>query len=149
MILCDFTPNHETEFYAMCREFFSSPAVCHKIKEEDMKTTFRLTQKDSPYLRGLMMTEDDKILGYVLLSFTYSNEVGGMVVWIEELFVKDAYRNKGYGKQALQWIIKEYQATTKRFRLEVTEENEGAKKLYRFFGFDMLPYQQMTLEKQA
>lgn len=147
MILLDFAPSHETEFYAMCRDFFSSPAVCHEIKEKDMKTTFELTQKGSPYLRGLMMTEGDDILGYVLLSFTYSNEVGGMVVWIEELYVKEAYRNQGFGKQALDWIIRKYQDTTKRFRLEVTEENEGAKKLYRSFGFDMLPYQQMTLEK--
>ena len=147
MILLDFAPNHEAEFYQMCRDFFSSPAVCHEIKAEDMKTTFELTQKGSPYLRGLMMTQGTDILGYVLLSFTYSNEVGGMVVWIEELYVKEAHRNRGLGKQALQWIIKEYQKNTKRFRLEVTEENEGAKKLYRSFGFDILPYQQMTLEK--
>lgn len=146
MILLDFKPEHEAEFYTMCRDFFSSPAVCHKIKEEDMKTTFFLALKGSPYLRGLVMTEDDNILGYVLLSFTYSNEVGGMVVWIEELYVKKAYRNHGLGKQALQWILNEYQENTKRFRLEVTEENEGAKKLYQSFGFDYLPYQQMILE---
>ncbi len=146
MMLLDFKPEHEAEFYGMCLDFFSSPAVCHQIKEEDMKTTFDLAVKGSPYLRGLVMTDKDNILGYVLLSFTYSNEVGGMVVWIEELYVKEAYRNQGFGKQALDWIIKEYKETTKRFRLEVTEENKGAKKLYRSFGFDILPYQQMTLE---
>ena len=146
MILLDFKPEHEAEFYAMCRDFFASPAVCHEIKMEDMRTTFDLAVKGSPYLRGLVMTEDDNILGYVLLSFTYSNEVGGMVVWIEELYVKEAYRNHGLGKQALQWILNEYQENTKRFRLEVTEENKGAKKLYQSFGFEILPYQQMTLE---
>ena len=146
MTLLDFKPEHEAEFYAMCRDFFSSPAVCHQIKEEDMKTTFDLAVKGSPYLRGLVMAKGENIWGYVLLSFTYSNEVGGMVVWIEELYVKEAYRNQGFGKQALDWIIKEYKETTKRFRLEVTEENKGAKKLYRSFGFDILPYQQMTLE---
>lgn len=147
MILLDFAPCHEQEFYKMCSDFFSSPAVCHKISEEDMKTTFSLAIKGSPYLRGLMMTEGESILGYVLLSFTYSNEVGGMVVWIEELYVKEAYRNQGLGKQALKWIIGEYQNNTKRFRLEVTKENEGAKKLYRSFGFENLPYEQMTLEQ--
>ena len=85
MILLDFQPNHETEFYTMCRDFFSSPAVCHEIKEEDMKTTFSLAVKGSPYMRGLVMMEGENIVGYMLLSFTYSNEVGGMVVWIEEL----------------------------------------------------------------
>ncbi len=147
MILLDFLPNHETEFYTMCRDFFSSPAVCHEIGDEEMKTTFSLAVKGSPYMRGLVMTEGENILGYVLLSFTYSNEVGGMVVWIEELYVKEAYRNQGLGKQALKWILNEYQKNTKRFRLEVTEENEGAKKLYCSFGFSNLPYGQMTLEQ--
>ena len=146
MMLLDFKAEHEQEFYQMCRDFFSSPAVCHEIKEEDMKTTFDLAIKGSPYMRGLVMMEDQTVIGYILLSFTYSNEVGGMVVWIEELYVKEEYRNKGYGKEALQWILNEYQKTTKRFRLEVTEENEGAKKLYRSLGFDALPYEQMTLE---
>ena len=146
MMLLDFKPGHEAEFYAMCRDFFSSPAVCHEIKTEDMKTTFDLAMKGSPYLRGLVMAEGETVLGYVLLSFTYSNEVGGMVVWIEELYVKEAHRNRGLGKQALQWILNEYQNNTKRFRLEVTEENKGAKKLYRSFGFEELPYEQMTLE---
>jgi len=89
MMLLDFKPEHETEFYAMCRDFFSSPAVCHEIKKEDMKTTFDLAVKGSPYLRGLVMADGENTLGYVLLSFTYSNEVGGMVVWIEELYVKE------------------------------------------------------------
>ncbi len=146
MILLDFKPEHETEFYSMCRDFFSSPAVCHEIKEEDMKTTFDLAIKGSPYLRGMVITKNQIIVGYVLLSFTYSNEVGGMVVWIEELYIKEAYRNQGFGKEALNRILNEYQKDAKRFRLEVTEENEGAKKLYRSFGFEMLPYQQMTLE---
>lgn len=146
MMLLDFKPEHETEFYAMCRDFFSSPAVCHEIKMEDMKTTFDLAVKGSPYLRGLVMADGENILGYVLLSFTYSNEVGGMVVWIEELYVKEAYRNQRLGKQTLEWILNEYQENTKRFRLEVTEENKGAKKLYESFGFKILPYEQMTLE---
>lgn len=146
MMLCDFAPEHEMEFYQMCHDFFSSPAVCHNIREEDMKTTFSLAVKGSPYLRGLVIKENNNIAGYVLLSFTYSNEVGGMVVWIEELYVKEAYRSQGFGKQALRWIIEEYEQDTKRFRLEVTADNEGAKRLYKSFGFNHLPYEQMTLE---
>ena len=146
MILLDFAPHHEAEFYQMCRDFFSSPAVCHQIGEKEMKTTFDLAIKGSPYMRGLVMSENDAVIGYVLLSFTYSNEVGGQVVWVEELYVKEAYRNKGYGKEALNWVISEYQKNTKRFRLEVTKENEGAKKMYRNLGFEALPYEQMTLE---
>ena len=146
MKLIDFSPQHENAFYHMCREFFSSPAVCHPISTEAMKTTFQTACSHSPYMRGLMITKNDEIIGYLLLSFTYSNEVGGMVVWIEELFITEEHRGKGYGKKVLQWVMVTYSHQAKRFRLEVTEENTLAKKLYQSMGFSNLPYEQMTLE---
>lgn len=146
MKLIDFLPKHETEFYEMCRQFFSTPAVCHPISDEAMKTTFQAALSSSPYMRGLMIEEKAEIIGYLLLSFTYSNEVGGMVVWIEEIFLKENHRHKGYGKEVLKWVISQYSHKAKRFRLEVTGENRLAKKLYQSLGFEILPYEQMTLE---
>lgn len=146
MKLIDFKPEHQEEFFHMCSEFFSSPAVCHKIDQAAMKTTFHTAIEGSPYMRGLMLMEEDKAIGYVLLSFTYSNEVGGMVVWVEELFLKEDYRRKGYGKQVFSWLKETYK-TAKRFRLEVTEENKGAKRLYQSLGFSPLPYEQMVIDK--
>lgn len=147
MKLVDFTPQYEEAFYTMCSQFFSSPAVCHPISREAMKTTFQTALSDSPYMRGLMILEEETPIGYLLLSFTYSNEVGGMVVWIEEIFISEVHRSKGYGKQVLQWIISTYSDKVKRFRLEVTKENTSARKLYESFGFSNLPYEQMTLEQ--
>ena len=146
MKLIDFLPQHEQLFYNMCSQFFSSPAVCHSISREALQTTFQTARSHSPYMRGLMITKDDNIIGYLLLSFTYSNEVGGMVVWIEELFILEQHRGNGYGKRVLQWVISSYSNKAKRFRLEVTEENTLAKKLYQSMGFSNLSYEQMTLE---
>ena len=148
MKLMDFCPEHEAEFYKMCREFFSSPAVCHEIKPESMKTTFQNALSGSPFMRGLVVLEEDNVIGYLLLSFTYSNEVGGMVVWIEEIFLKEEFRNKGYGKQIFAWIFREYGDKVKRFRLETSPENEAAKRLYRSRGFTELPYEQMVIDKE-
>ncbi|MBO5407825.1 MAG: GNAT family N-acetyltransferase [Clostridia bacterium] len=131
----------------MCQAFFSSPAVCHSIDQTSMETTFSSALKGSPYLRGMILLEETAVIGYVLLSFTYSNEVGGEVVWIEELYLKEAYRGQGYGTKVLQWIIAEYRNRAKRFRLEVTAENTGAKKLYEQLGFSPLPYEQMTIDQ--
>ncbi len=146
MKMVDFLPEHEKEFYKMCQQFFSSPAVCHEISPEAMKTTFQTALTGSPYMRGLMLQEQDEIIGYLLLSFTYSNEVGGMVVWVEEIFLKETYREQGYGKQAFSWLKETYGNHVKRFRLEVTSENEGAKALYQKLGYRELPYEQMVLE---
>lgn len=146
MKMVDFLPEHEKEFYNMCQQFFSSPAVCHEIDPKAMNTTFQTALSGSPYMRGLMLTEHEQILGYLLLSFTYSNEVGGMVVWVEELFLKENYRGQGYGKQVFSWLKETYGKNAKRFRLEVTSENECAKALYHKLGYRELPYEQMVLE---
>ena len=145
MKIVDFKPEHREEFFKMCSQFFSSPAVCHEIDQTAMETTFRTALEGSPYMRGLILTEEEMIIGYLLLSFTYSNEVGGMVVWVEELFLKETYRNKGYGKQVFSWLKETYK-NAKRFRLEVTSENEGAKRLYQKIGFVSLPYEQMVID---
>lgn len=146
MKLIDFQKEHEADFYEMCTQFFSSPAVCHPIQEECLKNTFQTALEGSPYMRGLMLVENDTTIGYLLLSFTYSNEVGGMVVWIEEIFIKEPYRNKGYGTKVFTWVKETYQTSAKRFRLEVSPENEGAKALYQKLGYSPLPYEQMVLE---
>ena len=148
MKLLVFAPEYEQDFYEMCQAFFSSPAVCHAISLEAMKTTFQTAINASPFMRGLVLEKENQVIGYLLLSFTYSNEVGGNVVWIEELYLKENFRNQGYGKQALQWVFHEYQSTSKRFRLEVTKENEGAKKLYQALGFVPLPYEQMVIDQE-
>lgn len=146
MKIIDFLPEHEMEFYNMCYQFFSSPAVCHEISLEAMQTTFQTALKGSPYMRGLMLTEQDQMIGYLLLSFTYSNEVGGMVVWVEEIYLKEPYRGQGYGKQVFRWIMRTYGEEVKRFRLEISPENEAARALYQKIGYRKLPYEQMVLE---
>ncbi|MBQ7950210.1 MAG: GNAT family N-acetyltransferase [Clostridia bacterium] len=147
MKLIDFLPEHKESFFKMCSDFFSSPAVCHPISREAMEKTFQTALATSPYMRGLIITKEKEVIGYLLLSFTYSNEVGGMVVWIEEIFIQEAHRHKGYGKEVLKWIIDTYKSSVKRFRLEVTDENKAAKKLYEKIGFSDLNYRQMTLEE--
>ena len=146
MKMIDFTKEYEEDFYEMCQCFFSSPAVCHSISPEAMKTTFWSALDNSPFLRGMILVEQDVVIGYILLSFTYSNEVGGMVVWIEELYLKEEFRGKGYGSQALKQIFSEYSPRVKRFRLEVTKENTGARSLYKKLEFTDLPYEQMVID---
>ena len=35
-----------------------------------------------------------------------------------------------------------------RLRIEVEDDNEGAKRLYRRMGFELLPYLQMVIDKR-
>ena len=76
------------------------------------------------------------IIGYLILTFGYSIEYGGRDAFIDEFYIKENYRNKGIGKEALDYIIK-YARTTgiKALHLQVKEKHKAASNLYEKSGF--------------
>ena len=61
---------------------------------------------------------------------------------IEMLFIKNNERNKGYGKQLLNYCIKNYNAN----EVTVNEQNPNAKGFYEHFGFKV--YKRTELDEQ-
>ena len=89
---------------------------------------------------------DGEVAGYSLLAKTYSQEAGGKVVWIEEIYVLPSFRGRGIGKAFFDFLLQNRPEDVKRLRLEVERENERAVKLYKSFGFDFLDYDQMIID---
>lgn len=139
-------PADRDEFIKMANEFYCMPAVLHSVPEENFRHTFEMIMEQSPYAAGMVAEQDGKIAGYSLLALTYSNEVGGLVVWIEELFIKPEYRSSGIGKEFFSFIRREFDQKAKRYRLEVTKDNTRAVKLYRALGYEPLEYLQMIAD---
>ena len=142
----DFTEQDREQFLTMCRDFYSGDAVDHVIPPEHMQRTFDEILKQGPYLRGVMFEEDGVCAGYAQLSFTFSNEAGGKVVWLEEIYTLPQFRGRGIGGAFLDWVRNEY-PDVKRSRLEVCESNQGAANLYRRKGYEPLDYRQMVLDR--
>ena len=84
--------------------------------------------------------------GYIYVTQCYAAEVGGRCVFIEELYLKPEFRHRGLGVQIMAWLEEEYPAAY-RFRLEVTQVNQGAVRLYQKAGYQFLRYDQMILDK--
>ncbi len=143
MAIRDFEFKDREIFRKLSREFYDTPAVLHPVDESTFDITFDECISDSPFSRGLIIEDDEEIAGYALLSFTYSSEVAGLVVLIEELYIRDFCQGKGLGSQLFSWLEYSYR-DAKRFRLEVSPENDRAKQLYKRVGFSVLPYIQMT-----
>ncbi len=133
-------------FVSSCEEFYSSPAVIHSVPKENFEKTFDLLMNKSPFARCFIYEIDGQRVAYFLLAVTYSNECGGIVVWGEEMFVKSEFRSHGIGKEFFSYVENEYKNVAKRFRLEVTKENERAASLYKKLGYDYLDYLQMIKE---
>lgn len=132
-------------YLEMGHKFYSSEAVLHALPEEIYEKNFAEIVSFSPYIKGYIIEKDGAPLGYMILSFTFSAEVGGMVVLIEELFLDEAARGQGVGTKALNFV-KETFPNAARHRLEVTNENEGAARLYARMGFKPLEYRQMIID---
>ena len=69
-----------------------------------------------------------------------------MSVTIEEIYIDPAYRSRGLATAFFDWL--KAQPGIMRLRLEVEDDNEGAKRLYERMGFELLPYLQMVIDKQ-
>ena len=131
-------------YLQMAYEFYHSEAVLHPVPDDHYVRAFDEMMRSDAYMVGLIFEEDDQAVGYALLCKTYSQEAGGMAVWIDELYVREGYRNRGIGKRFfadLQTII-----PAARYRLEIEPDNLRAEKLYRSMGFDVLGYKQMVMD---
>lgn len=147
MLLRELIPSDRQEFLAMAKEFYSGPGVLHSIPDEHFNATFELSLKGSPFLKSYLIEAEGEAVGYLLCSFTYSNEAGGMVALLEELYLRPSCRGKGYGSEVIRQIVDLF-PEVRRFRLEVTHQNEGAIRLYEKLGFEPFDYLQMVMERK-
>ena len=131
----------------MVADFYRTDAVDHEVPVEIMERSFAAcADPDEPLLRGVLVLDGEEIAGYVYLTFCYSAEVGGRCVFIEEIFLKENFRGRGLGKEIMAWMEGEY-PEVRRFRLEVTQVNKSAIRLYEKSGYQYLRYDQMVFDK--
>ena len=125
----------------MMSEFYASPAVWSNGSEEIFEADFPACISDSPFLEGYIFENAKDIQGYAMVANSFSTEFGKPCVWIEDIYVKDAYRGLGIGSRFLKFIESKFPNAI--LRLEVEEENERAVKVYLKCGFEVIPYMEM------
>lgn len=136
--------NNDRELYcAMASEFYSTDAVLFNIPKKNIEATFEEMMRSEQYAIGYILEHEGETAGYALLAKTFSQEAGGLVIWIEELYVLPAFRSKGLGQEFFRFLEETNKADIARIRLEVEDENEGAIALYERMGFERLEYSQM------
>ena len=143
----DITPADHDLILPMVADFYRTDAVDHEVPVEIMERSFAAcADPDEPLLRGVLVSRGEEAVGYVYLTFCYSAEVGGRCVFIEEIFLKEQFRGMGLGREIMDWMEREY-PEVRRFRLEVTQVNKSAIRLYEKSGYKYLKYDQMVFDK--
>ncbi|MBQ7783364.1 MAG: GNAT family N-acetyltransferase [Oscillospiraceae bacterium] len=139
-------PDDREIYIEMAMEFYGSDAVSHAIPRKHHEDAFSHMVTTGIYLTGYYFEYDGCPAGFGVAAKTYSPEAGGMVLWIEDLYVREAYRGKGIASDFFRRLEKDYSGTAVRWRLEIMPENEGAKRLYKRNGFEECPYLPMIRE---
>ncbi|MGI6007986.1 MAG: GNAT family N-acetyltransferase [Ruminococcus sp.] len=142
-------PQDETAVLPMVNDFYHSDAVDHQVDMYVLRRTFQDAVSDEcPSLWGVTLWDDDRLAGFAYLTSFYACEVGGITIMLEEIYLDDSCRGKGYGTEFFQWMFREY-PQARRFRLEVTGDNERASRLYEKLGFTFMSYRQMIKDRNC
>ncbi len=126
---------------ALMREFYATPYVSTNGSDEIFYADVDACMKGSPYVEGYVFESDGEICGYAMLAKSYSTEFGKRCIWIEDIYIRDDFRGRGFGSRFIEQVSRTYPNAL--LRLEVEEENERAIGVYKKAGFDFLPYLEM------
>ena len=144
-MICKLKFEEKDIFLELARSFYSSEAVLHSIPVQYHENTFNELMRSDQYIECFIFrSHEGEVAGYGLISKTFSQESGGMVIWVEELFVLPRYRCCGFGSEFFAYLEKEIPAS--RYRLEIEPDNDRAVNLYKRRGYQALPYLQMVKE---
>jgi GNAT superfamily N-acetyltransferase len=90
-----------------------------------------------------LIKESNRIAGYAILSYRWSNEFGGDITHIDEIYVKERFRKQGLASNFMEWV--EERSPIGYLMIETTRSNDKAYHFYTEHGY--IPYRYIVLEK--
>ena len=88
-----------------------------------------------PAAGKIIVFEEAAIVGYSILIPYWSNEFGGTILFVDELYVKPEARSRGIGRRFFEYLEDEKLDETVALALEVSPANVRARRLYESLGF--------------
>jgi GNAT superfamily N-acetyltransferase len=128
-------------------EYERAPDAVHATLEDLVRDGFG----DRPAFHVLIADDDEGPAGFAFYFFTYSTWEGRSVLYLEDLFVRPAFRGRGIGLALMRMLASE--AVTQkcaRFQWQVLDWNQPAIDFYARLGADVQPeWQTVRLEGEA
>lgn len=115
-----------------------------QMDEGKIRRTIAEYRRNPDKVRIYMFRKGEENIGYAILVYFWSNEFGGNVVTIDELYVKKDYRSGGIGTEFFTFAEKLENKTA--LQLETTPSNRRVCDYYKRLGF--VPSENTHLIKQ-
>ena len=91
----------------------------------------------------------NRIVGYAILIVYWSNEWGGNILYLDELYIVPEERGKGIAGDFMDLLVKIAPKDTVLLQLEVDAANKGLVKFYKRHGFEATKDCVMTRQIKA
>jgi GNAT superfamily N-acetyltransferase len=108
----------------------------HGFDHEKARVALTTLLRDANLGAAWLILDSDRPVGYVVLCFGYSLEWLGRDAFVDEFFLREQYRGRGWGQKTMAFL----EGAAQNFgvcalHLEVVEENAAALQLYTKLGF--------------
>ena len=117
---------------------YGDAAAAMGITPSQVRTTLARLRSEPIRGRALVLDSRGTLAGFALLASFWSNELGGEVCVIDELYLKEDWRGFGHATalvEALKTDRSLWPAKPVAFELEVSPRNLDARRLYERLGF--------------
>jgi diamine N-acetyltransferase len=116
------------------REYYAFDG--HGFDEPKAHVALMALLRDQSMGRAWLILDGAGAVGYVVLCFGYSLEWLGRDAFVDEFYMLEEYRRRGWGRKTMEFVEEAARAAGVRtLHLEVMRTNTAALEVYRKLGF--------------
>lgn len=132
--LREYVDTDYNELIGMVSALYNEDPEGQPINSSKVEATINEYKENSQKIKIIIILKNSYIIGYSLLVYFWSNEYGGNILFIDELYIKKEFRNKGIGSYFLKYV--ENMDDINAIQLETTPSNKRVYKYYKKMGFE-------------
>ena len=132
--IAELTPAQIPELLELIRELARFERLEHEV-EATVASLRRALVGAKPAAGALLARCDGKAIGYAIYFSTFSSFVGRPGLWLEDLYVRPQFRQRGIGRQLIEAVARiAARRNCGRFEWTALNWNENALAFYRRLG---------------
>ena len=126
---------HQEDVVAMMRLLYEEDEAASAVDYSQFPSSVKHLVSSPSAGEVILFSEGRALRGYSLLIPYWSNEFGGTLLFIDELFVMPGFRDRGIGRSFFRYLEQRRPFEAVALALEVSPQNSRGTRLYESLGF--------------